>query len=161
MGYTHFYQFKVEKINKSKFALGVALFKLCVNKLPSDLLFNGIGEGKAVINNSQIVFNGNAELDLDGESFGIDNKDTTWNFCKTFRQPYGVAVCLCLLCMKKVFGEEFWYDSDGITRENIANPSQYMIDYAKKNNYVYEVDKDWAQAYEIFDKVVAESPIKI
>lgn len=156
MGYTHYFQFKCESINKEKFADAVNLFKKCFSKVEGVKLGNGVGNGDPIITPTSVCFNGWAENDEDYETFSLNVNDTEWNFCKTARQPYDIAVCLCLLCFKKVFGDEFSYSSDGTTRERIAEPTDYMKKYSAETGYVYKVEEEWQKAYDIFDAVVAE-----
>lgn len=157
MGYTHRFQFKCKNINKEKFAEGVKLFKKCIKDLPKDLLHDGWGEGEPIITDTEVVFNGDASKGLDHEGFALTaDNSIEWDFCKTARKPYDIAVCLCLLAFKKVFGDEFSYSSDGTTRERIAEPTDYMKKYSAETGYVYKVEEEWQKAYDIFDKVVVE-----
>ena len=158
MGYTHYYQFKKgQAVDMAKFADAVALFNKCLTEMPKDIIIrNGIGEGEPIINNQHIVFNGDADNDLDYETFAIEPNDE-WNCCKTGQQPYDLAVCLCLLSFKEVFADDFDYHSDGTRREDIVNPTDYMKKYSAESGYTYKVEEEWERAYEIFDKVVGKS----
>lgn len=156
MGYTHYFQFKCEHIGNKKFADAVELFKKCLGKVDGLRLGNGIGVDEPIITPTAVCFNGWAENGEDYETFSLDVNNTERDFCKTACKPYDLAVCLCLLCFKKVFGDEFEYSSDGVTREVVANPTDYMKKYSRKHGYTYKVDDGWQKAYDIFDAVVAE-----
>ena len=130
-----------------------------------NLLKGGCGTGEATITDTEIYFNGDAKYGLDHETFYIslenlndnwlhrENGDV-WNFCKTARKPYDLAVCLALLSFKKVFGDDFEYSSDGVTREGIKDPES--IKYWKKINWKPKVEAEWKKAYRIFDEVMFE-----
>ena len=120
MGYTHYWNFRKEikeiENGDEKFKAAIALFKEGLKQLPDLKLGDGIGKGEPIINDECLCFNGSAELDEDYETFHIGLNMEIMdldNFCKTARQPYDVAVCLALLCFKKVFGDDFEYRSDG------------------------------------------------
>lgn len=141
MGYTHYWKFTKtpsEITNgKEKFKKAVSLFKKGLKHIPSEIevskykwneengsfdtytekvpfLLGGLdGTGEPVITDTTLYFNGK---DNDAyESFAVDytGHDWSFNFCKTARHIYDVAVCLALLCLKKAFGEDFSYSSDG------------------------------------------------
>ena len=50
------------------------------------------GTGEPTITKEYIRFNGNAELDLDHETFALDSIDDKFGFCKTARKPYDWTV---------------------------------------------------------------------
>ena len=78
-------------------------------------LGNGIGRDKPIFRDDMICFNGLAAKGQNYETFSInlDDDGFDFNFCKTARQPYDVAVCIALLCFKHYFGDDFSYRSDG------------------------------------------------
>ena len=86
--------------------LGKEPFKLC----------GGNGKGEPKFTDTLVSFNGDASVNHDHETCYIaldDPNDFKFNFCKTARKPYDVAVCLTLLCFKEVFGDDFKFSSDG------------------------------------------------
>ena len=141
MGYTHYWKFKKNpkdvKDGYKKFKSAVELLKSCLEKVPKELdierydyktnsfvadkvpliLKGSSGEGEPIFDGRSIIFNGDASSGYDHESFYItlddDDDDFEFNFCKTARKPYDVAVCLALLCLKKEFDDDFSYSSDG------------------------------------------------
>ena len=143
MGYTHYWRFSkvVKNIDKSeeKFATAVNLFKKKLKELPKDIrMCNGNGKGKPIITPTDVVFNGSAKNGEDYDTFYIgldyDESDSKFNFCKTNRLPYDVAVCLALLCFKYAYGIDFRYFSDG-----------------------ERTDEGWALAHQILSKFTPDS----
>lgn len=130
MGYTHYWKFKQNPKNikdgNKKFAKAVELLKKCLTKVPTELeleddnckvpfvLKGGNGKGEPIFTNEVVCFNGDASMNYDHETcyLALDNEDYGFDFCKTARKPYDVAVCLTLLCFKKTFGDDFSYSSD-------------------------------------------------
>jgi hypothetical protein len=82
-------------------------FKLC----------GGDGTGSPEFTKTLICFNGDAECGNDHETLYISLDSEGFDFCKTARKPYDVAVCITLICFKHYFGDVFEYHSDG----NIGN----------------------------------------
>lgn len=132
-----------------------------------NLLFDGDGTGNPTSTKDTLCFNGNAKYCLDHETFRIclaDFADTEnswsrkeggsiWDFCKTAEKPYDLAVCLALLSFKEVFGDDFEFSSDGVTRESILDPEN--IAYWERIGWTPKIEEGWKKAYKIFDQVVA------
>ena len=160
MGYTHSWNFNgkapkdvenaSEKWNKAK-----ELIQTIINKVQERgiKLGNGIGEKTPILNDKVIVFNGFGDESC--ESFGIAYGDTCdFDFCKTCKEPYDLAVTTSLLALKSVYGDDFNYKSDGVTRESIKNPDN--IAYWKKIGYTPKIEDEWEQAYELWEEVQKE-----
>jgi len=156
MGYTHYWNFKKNpkdcKDGSKKFAKAVELLKKCLKKVPTEIevenydwknnttstikvpfvLKGGNGEGKPKFTDELVCFNGDASMGYDYETccLALNNDEYEFDFCKTARQPYDVAVCLTLLCFKETFGDDFSYSSDG--NEN---------------------DEGWKMAHNIFNNI--------
>ena len=132
MGYTHYWRFtknpKDIKDGDKKFKKAVELLKKCLAKVPAELdvpyygkntfkLAGGNGTGEPIFTDTKVCFNGfDGDEDLSHETcyLALDNPDGwEFDFCKTAEKPYDVAVCLTLLCFKKVFGDDFNWSSDG------------------------------------------------
>ena len=138
MGYTHYWNFRKNpkdcKDGSKKFAKAVELLNKCLAKVPAELevetydwknhttktvkvpfvLKGGNGEGEPKFTDELVCFNGDASMDYDHETCYIDlNDDNEFDYCKTARKPYDVAVCLALLCFNRAFGKDFSYSSDG------------------------------------------------
>ena len=157
MGYTHYWKFKKNpkdcKNGSKKFAKSVELLKKCLAKVPAEIegetydwenftkkpvkipfvLKGGNGEGEPKFTDELVCFNGDASIDCDHETcyFALDNDRYAFDFCKTARKPYDVAVCLALLCFKKNFDNDFSYSSDG-----------------------NKDDEGWKMAHNIFNEIV-------
>jgi hypothetical protein len=133
MGYTHYWKFennpKDIKDGDKKFKKSVALLKKCLKNI-SVVLAGSNGTGKPLFTNTMVCFNGLDEDSHETCYLALDNSDFEFDFCKTARKPYDVAVCLTLLCFKKFFEDDFNYSSDG------------DLD-----------DEGWALATEIFEKI--------
>jgi hypothetical protein len=101
------------------------------------LLFGADGTGKPVFNDKEILLNGNAKTDEDHETFGVEfgiKKD--FDFCKTARKPYDLAVCKILLVL--TLSKGFNISSDG-TNQNDADET-------------YLGDESWPEALAWFAK---------
>ena len=133
MGYTHYWKFnsnpKDIKDGDKKFKKSVALLKKCLKNISVELAGSN-GTGKPIFTNTMVCFNGLDEDSHETCYLALDNSDFEFDFCKTARKPYDVAVCLTLLCFKKFFEDDFKYSSDG------------DLD-----------DEGWALATEIFEKI--------
>jgi hypothetical protein len=122
MGYTHYYHFKknIKDFNSASKEVKTLLeeatpktFTYWGDKKRKTLkICGGNGEDKPVFGNKYLCFNGERYKGLDYEGFFLDGT-TEHQFCKTARQPYDVAVCLALLRLKDMYGDDFEYSSDG------------------------------------------------
>ena len=161
MGYTHRWWFKNRLAPKDiengeeKFAKVAEIVKVCLKKVTDKgiKIAGGSGEGEPTINAKCVCFNG---LDDEAyETFHIAIDRDEFDFTKTNRNPYDLLVCLALLALKEVFGEDFNYSSDGITREDYENRDKN--EYWKKIGFVPESpEKEWLDAYEVWDEVKTE-----
>ncbi len=82
------------------------------------IIRGGLGQGKPMINESQIWFNGDEKTGTDHETFGIkwfEDAKNEYQFCKTARKPYDLLVCVSLLAMREAFKGTgaFSFRSDG------------------------------------------------
>jgi hypothetical protein len=128
MGYTHYWRFKnntVSKVAFNKYIKDVRTIEefFKKNKVYSKsvssceeyqnervVLFDGGGYTKGIayggtVQNGKFTpngfsLNGDDSKGLDHEGFGISLGENEWNFCKTARKPYDIAVCVILLAMK-------------------------------------------------------------
>lgn len=116
MGYTHYWEFKTAPAEiqdgKKLFSASVKAAKQCI-KETGVTVRGGLGTGAPRFNSSEIRFNGDAATGNDCETFSISLDDGEWDFCKTSRRDYDVAVCIALLCFKHFFGNKFIFSSDG------------------------------------------------
>lgn len=137
MGYTHY--FKTKKVSQEKFKELVQTAKKLHDNLPkfstsaggyytTDPLSirDGLGEGKPEFSNNMIDFNGNASLDLDHETFRIENKNEN-SFCKTARKPYDLLVVAVLIAASQITGLTF--SSDAFNQDGSCDDLQDGIDF--------------------------------
>ena len=125
MGYTHYWEFKKNPVKIKdgalKFQQAVTMLKKGVEGITtadgeSVKLCGGLGEGEPVFSDTLVWLNGDASMEQDYETCLIEldsPNDYKYNFCKTGRRPYDVAVCLALFCFKHYFGDDFKFSSDG------------------------------------------------
>ena len=128
MGYTHYWKQKrvstnyKEQANKVLTEVNVLLERIPQNSETAGghyhdekiVLCSGDGTGKPDISKERICFNGDEKRCLDHETFHYEfNGETSdFDFCKTARKPYDMAVCLCLLSLANHI-EGFEFSSDG------------------------------------------------
>lgn len=126
MGYTHYFRNEGHKDDKENFLKVVAEAKKLYEAMPATTdtaggyhssdplkLCGGNGDGEPVFDVNGIIFNGDAESDMDHETFAVYPK-VFKDFCKTARKPYDLMVCAVLLSMKKHL-VNFNFSSDGIS----------------------------------------------
>jgi hypothetical protein len=123
MGYTHY--FPHAKTTKKKWAKILTDCKTLLEKLPKNIIIRGWdGGGEPVFNDEKISYNGNADNDLDHETFELlrdgaqpedyeADKKVGFRFCKTAYKPYDLLVCACLLVYKHHSPDTLELGSDG------------------------------------------------
>lgn len=120
MGYTHYWRFKNNTLSQramNKIAKDMRVIEKALSKgnVSSDIA-GGFFHDKFVVlgdyggNSEGVCYHGNATNtiefgfngmgDLSHETFAINVGENEWNFCKTARKPYDLAVCLILLSIK-------------------------------------------------------------
>jgi hypothetical protein len=123
MGYTHYWKIKPEMINteavRRKFRSASSTIKRFARFVEAQELFKirgGIGQGRPIINESEIWLNGDGNEGFDHETLSIqwhDFTDGKSDFCKTARKPYDLIVCFALITFREAFKNEFTFFSDG------------------------------------------------
>lgn len=115
MGYTHYFEQKkpLDTATWDKLTTDVKKLISVMEgtyriKLESDDP-NGI-----MVDNTRINFNG---ADQSHETFYLPKSDTDFNFCKTARKPYDLAVCCALLLAHHHAPDSYKIDSDGDAKE--------------------------------------------
>ena len=166
MGFSHYWRFKDSNLPKDKFDKIVKDVKVIEkyfkeNKVISKnaycnskarvRLADGLGEGDGVnytvhLQDNKIseyqsfAFNGVG--DLSHETFSINEGLNEWNFCKTARKPYDLAVCLVLLSIK------YHVRSARITSDGDNDDWQHSFELFKtlfpKRNVSFKF-KDWVK----------------
>lgn len=139
MGYTNYWTYKPDAIKdteelRKKFLQAVCWIDKAHKMIKKDkfihkgqaggfyddipcIIRGGLGEGRPMINESQVWFNGDGKTNMDHETFGIkwyDNSNSN-GFCKTNRKPYALLVCVSLLAFQHAFDDYkvFHFSSDG------------------------------------------------
>jgi hypothetical protein len=119
MGYTHYWYDRPYTIyNYEALCSDIDLIQVYCDgrgiKLRGfDTTINEYREGALLYNKHEIAFTGLEDETC--ESFVMQrelNRDEAFLFCKTWREPYDLAVCLVLLRMKAIV-PDFEFDSDG------------------------------------------------
>lgn len=163
MGYTHYWGFKNNVAPKDieggaeKFANAANTIRKAIEKVNAMgiKIGNGIGENSPIITDTDICFNGWAKDNLDCETFSVSLNDGYEDFCKTYKKPYDLAVCLSLLALKEYFGDDFEYKSDGITKEAYENRDKN--EYWKRIGFVPKgPEEEWQKAYEVWETLKTE-----
>jgi hypothetical protein len=143
MGYTHYWTYKpnaiidIEELRK-RFRRAVEIVYKAKNLIDHQYehrgqaggfyddikckIKGGLGEGRPMINESQIWFNGDAKTGTNHDTFSIQwypSVGKEKGFCKTARKPYDVLVCVTLLAMNEQFKGTgaFTFSSDGDNSE--------------------------------------------
>ena len=161
MGYTHYFQITDERA-RELMPKAAEIIKDIFKTFPevSKGLKGGDGyNGEPFIDEEFIIFNGDAERNEDYETFYIDAYDMDFHFCKTARQPYDLAVCLCLIALKDTlksricFGchrSAFTFSSDG-----------YFMNHKNDNGEIVPAEKNWAKARRLYNKYCRMHDMKV
>lgn len=131
MGYTH-YWYRPQTIEQATYEAIVRDFRKILKPMRFDDklglhidLANGLGEGKPEINNNIVRFNGRRSTGDDYETFCFkptiephelippDEKGRHFEFCKTERRRYDIAVQVFLIIAKHHLGSQLKVTSDG------------------------------------------------
>lgn len=151
MGYTHYFGFKKgADIDEYRWADALSLGKECIKESGMEI-FGADGTGKPTLTKKTVYLNGDASKGEKAETFYLSRANDFHGFCKTSRKPYDIIVCCFLLAFKKVFGKDFEYVSDGITRGDLRNKENKAY-WATLPNFVPKVEKEWSSAYKLFNK---------
>lgn len=116
MGYTHYWTHN-EKFTPAEWVTIAADVETILKTAVADglKLGDGFGENaiepRATIGKNGISFNGLDEDSL--ETFGIGPEPQGWDFCKTERKPYDVAVTAILAYLESAHPDKFSVGSDG------------------------------------------------
>jgi hypothetical protein len=166
MGFTHYWSFKDDNLPKDKFdkiVKDVEVIEKYFNE--NDIvsknadcsfgepvkLANGLGENNGVSYSVTLqdgnktdfhsfAFNGVGELSH--ETFSLNEGLNEWNFCKTARKPYDLAVCLVLLSVK-YHVRSARVSSDGDNKDWQHSFELYKTLFPKRN--VSFKFKDWVK----------------
>lgn len=116
MGYTQYWKFN-RRPSEAEFSKAVKTIGTIFDEyLPKGIhLADGSGEEntRPVITDGLICFNGEGDDSYETFRISIDDEPGRQGFCKTARNKYDSAVCVCLLVFKDIMWDGFWFDSDG------------------------------------------------
>lgn len=113
MGYTHY--FKQEKpVNDQQWKSFQKDAEIMLKEIQSmGIVLMSNDENDVLINNERVNLNGDESCGLDHETFYMDKDYRRFNFCKTARKPYDLAVCSLLLLANEHMPEHHDIGSDG------------------------------------------------
>ena len=117
-GYTNYWE-QSEDFTSSEWSKIVRVAKAAIKKAEKQgiVIRDGWGKGKPVVNNKEISLNGDAENNLDHETFYITKKlKDDWSFTKTARKPYDAVVATILVGIQKIAPKKFKPSADGSLR---------------------------------------------
>ena len=124
-GYSNYWQ-QSEDFTSSEWSKIVRLAKATIKKAEKlgIVIRDGWGKGRPVVNNKEIFINGDAENNLDHETFYLTKKrdmkrkysDPGSGLTKTNRKPYDAVVATILVGIKKIAPKKFSARADGSLR---------------------------------------------
>ena len=122
-GYTNYWE-QTEPFTNSEWSKIVRLTKAAIKKAEKHgiVIRDGWGKCKPKINNNEISINGDAENNLDHETFRITKRlEDDWSFTKTARKPYDAVVATILVGIQKIAPKKFTARADGSLRVGGVN----------------------------------------
>lgn len=140
MGYTHYWSYD-ENLNRQNLSHALVDAAKVVRAVQEQgiVLCGGLGEGEPEISEFGIVLNGDASQDLDHETFMFPMRPefadrakklhgNLWDFTKTARKPYDLAVCAILLVLKHHLDNQIRISSDGDREEDEWLPAEQLVE---------------------------------
>lgn len=141
MGYTHYYGYQ-PRWPRGQFVAAMrdagAMVRACQEQ--GIIIRGGLGEGEPNLTDDELWFNGDGSQDLAHETFIFPMNEELaklstdchgpgglWDFTKTARKPYDLAVCAVLLVLKHHLGEFLWINSDGDRCEEEWLPAERLV----------------------------------
>ena len=136
MGYTHYWSHDA-KLNGRRLYSALNDCRKIVDEVQRRgvILRGGLGEGEPQVSEG-IWLNGDGEDSHDTFGFPLTGKvseDATrlhgcfWDFCKTVRKPYDLAVCAILLVLKHHLGSQIRISSDGGREPEEWIPAEELV----------------------------------
>jgi len=115
MGYTHYY--RVKNVPNEAYASIRKDFETLIPKFTAQNipLTGWDSEGEMTVNDEEIRFNGVEDDGHETMALGVDTEG--FNFCKTARKPYDLAVTSLLIVASQHLGELISVSSDGYLSE--------------------------------------------
>ena len=126
MGYTHYWR-STSEFPPAKWEAAILDIKKIVNNQRELLAYEYNQPSKPpAVTKVMVRFNGRGEEGH--ETFLVKPKDKDFQFCKTARKPYDLAVCACLIAFKKHLGADIELSSDGDWDEEWKPARQLCVD---------------------------------
>lgn len=122
MGYTRYWKRTSEPLTEDFLEAVREILEDCDKR--GIIVRDGWGENVPKVTLEEVAINGNAETELDHETFCLDNEPSDFEFCKTARKPYDYAVRKILKVAKEM-GLVTNVRSDGPNRRIISD-SRYL-----------------------------------
>ena len=151
MGYTHYFKIGDKRATETM-PKAAEIIKDIFKTFPevSKCLKGGDGYGEPIIDDNRIIFNGDAEKYEDYETFCINTRDLGFHFCKTARQPYDLAVCLCLIVLRDTLKVRIGFRNyRGVFK--FKSDGQFM-NGKEDNGRITPCEKNWAKARRLYNK---------
>lgn len=134
MGYTHYWEGPVTLTAETVLDVKAIIAKSGVS------IKGPLGEGEPIVNETEILFNGDEALDEDYETFAIESDNGAWACCKTRGdKPYDAVVGAVLLRLADLNGT-FKVSSDGEFDTEDWDPARKLYEktFGHPANYVVE-----------------------
>ncbi len=113
MGYTHYFK-QNKPVTDEQWAAFTKDAKVALKAIKKrGIVLISNDESGVIINNERINLNGDEENGLDHETFYMTKDYPRFNFCKTARKPYDLAVCSLLLLANEHMPGHHDIGSDG------------------------------------------------
>lgn len=139
MGYTHYWSYD-ENLDKAALSRALLDAKKITDAVQQRriVLRGGLGKGEPEISEWGIWLNGDGEKGLDHETFAFpmtpdmakrakELHGGLWDFTKTARKPYDLAVCAILLVLKHHLGNQIRIASDGDRKADEWLPAEDLV----------------------------------
>lgn len=121
MGYTHYIRTDKARISKTAFKKITADVKLIESHLDTAgiiTLHDGLGEEKGVVyGDNYLAFNGKDDEGYETFYISISDDEDTYNFCKTARKGYDIAVCMTMLSVARHSAKKVVLKTDGTNND--------------------------------------------
>lgn len=114
MGYTHYWTHECQFTESEWLTISKDIKAICTaTKAAGVPLDVSIGE---IVDGGFVTFV-NGVGDDAHETFCLYQSPGGWDFCKTARKPYDLAVTACLCYLESVYSDKFSVDSDGYAED--------------------------------------------
>lgn len=114
MGYTHYFK-QNKPVSNEQWEAFEKDAKIVIDYVQKNLgvVLTSDDSNGIILNSERINLNGDSSCDLDHETFYLTKDYREFNFCKTARKPYDIAVCSLLLLAHEHMPNHHDIGSDG------------------------------------------------